>query len=98
MQIWRRFNLAVRSVASAEITARDEEKRVESSGLSQVFVSSQGQGLVTSSVCTGPVGHQRDAFLASSDKEELTPISTQDVLELVFKFLITRSEAMSNTC
>ena len=88
----------MRSVASAEITARDEEKRVESSGLSQVFVSSQGQGLVTSSACTGPVGHQKDAFLASSDKEELTPISTQDVLELVFKFLITRSEAMSNTC
>ena len=31
MQIWRRFNLAVRSVASAEITVRDEEKRVDGS-------------------------------------------------------------------
>ena len=84
MQIWRRFNLAARSVASAEITARDE-KRVESSRLSQVFVSLQGQGLVTSSAYTRPVGHQKDAFLASSDKEELIPISTLDVLELVFK-------------
>lgn len=95
MQIWRRFNLAVRSVASAEITVRDEEKRVDGSGLSQVFVSPQGQGLVTSSARTRPVGHR--GMLSKHHKEDLyMNINTMRILKNWFSKY--RSEEMSNTC
>ena len=76
----------------------DEE---ESTGLWRGIVSPQGQGLVTSPACTRPVGHHRDALLASAGGKSYhintRSFGTRIREDLIF-FSITRSEEMSNTC